>query len=105
VPIVRMSINPENPARPIACLGGSLAVELLIPLSLLKRGQSAYVGQIDGRADHVHRLRELGLAQGSKIEMFRPGNPCIIRMAGNKVCIRSDDLLRVLVRPNGTPPA
>ena len=34
--------------------------------------------------------------------MFRPGNPCIIRMAGNKVCLRSDDLLQVLVEPTDT---
>ena len=26
--------------------------------------------------------------------MFRPGNPCIIRMAGNKICFRADDGLR-----------
>ncbi len=35
--------------------------------------------------------------------MFRPGNPCIIYIAGSKVCIRSDRLLQILVKPNGTP--
>lgn len=76
-------------------------MESLIPLNLLKRGQSADVGRIDGQPGHVHRLGELGFRSGSRIEMFRPGNPCIVRIAGNKVCIRSDDLLRVLVRPDG----
>ena len=77
-------------------------METLIPLNLLRRGQSADVGRIDGQPDHVHRLGELGFRGGSRVEMFRPGNPCILRIAGNKVCIRSDHLLRVFVRPDGT---
>ena len=77
-------------------------MDTLIPLHRLKRGQSADVGRIDGLPDHVHRLRELGLDGGSRIEMFRPGNPCIVLTAGNKVCIRSDHLLRIFVRPDKT---
>jgi hypothetical protein len=23
--------------------------------------------------------------------MFRPGSPCIVRLAGNKLCLRPDD--------------
>lgn len=55
--------------------------------------------RILGHPDHVHRLEEFGLRRGIKIEMFRPGNPCIIRLAGNKVCLRDDSLLRVMVEP------
>ena len=73
-----------------------------IPLDRLSVGQSALVDRILGQADHVHRLQEFGLFGGTKIEMFRSGNPCIIRLAGNKVCIRADRRLSVLVRPNGT---
>lgn len=72
-----------------------------IPLNRLPAGQSARIDSILGRADHVHRLKEFGLSGGTKIEMFRSGNPCIIRLAGNKVCIRADGELSVLVRPNG----
>jgi hypothetical protein len=36
--------------------------------------------------------------------MFRPGNPCIVQIAGSKVCIRSDRLLQILVQPNAAPP-
>jgi ferrous iron transport protein A len=70
-----------------------------IPLKRLPAGHSAYVTHIVGHPDHVHRLEEFGLRGGTKIEMFRPGNPCIIRMAGGKVCLRADDLLHVLVEP------
>jgi ferrous iron transport protein A len=78
-------------------------VEPLIPVSRLHAGQAARIRQILGRADHVHRLEEFGLRGGTKIEMFRPGNPCILRIAGNKVCLRANDLLRILVTPLETP--
>ena len=81
---------------------GTQAVEELIPLNRLMRGQSAEVSRIVGPAEDVHRLEEFGLCRGAKIQMFRPGNPCIVRMAGNKFCLRGDALVRVLVRRNGT---
>jgi ferrous iron transport protein A len=71
----------------------------VIPLCRLPAGHFAEIVDILGNPDHVHRLNEFGLRGGTKIEMFRPGNPCIIRLAGNKVCLRSDDRLNVLVRP------
>jgi ferrous iron transport protein A len=71
----------------------------LIPLSLLKSGCTALVGQILGRPEQVHRLEELGLRDGTQVEMLQAGSPCIIRLAGHKLCFRADDLLSVLVRP------
>lgn len=75
-----------------------------MPLGHLVAGQSAYISHVLGQADHVHRVEELGLCRGTRVEMFRPGNPCIIRMAGNKVCIRADDRLNVLVTLSDTSP-
>jgi Fe2+ transport system protein FeoA len=71
-----------------------------IPLQRLPAGHFAHIVEIVGHSDHVHRLREFGLSSGTKIEMFRAGNPCIIRLAGNKVCLRADDRLNVLVEPS-----
>ncbi|MHC4406579.1 MAG: FeoA family protein [Planctomycetota bacterium] len=73
----------------------------VIPLGRLRTGQSAEVSRIVGPVDHVHRLEEFGLCRGAQIQMFRPGNPCIVRMAGNKFCLRADDVLHVLVKRNG----
>lgn len=70
----------------------------LIPLNLLAPGQSAEIDQITGRADEVHRLEELGLRGGAAVEMVQCGSPCIIRLAGQKLCLRGDELLSVLVR-------
>jgi Fe2+ transport system protein FeoA len=73
-------------------------VENLIPLSLLAPGQSALVDRIIGRPDEVHRLEELGLRGGTAIEVVQGGSPCIIRLAGQKLCFRADELVSVLVR-------
>ena len=70
----------------------------LIPLSLLPTGQSAQVDRVLGLPDQVHRLEELGLRGGASIEMVQSGSPCIIRLAGHKLCFRADELLSVLVR-------
>jgi ferrous iron transport protein A len=70
-----------------------------IPLKHLPVGHRARIARVTGHPDHVHRLAEFGLRGGTTIEMFRPGNPCIIRLAGHKVCLRANDLLHVLVEP------
>jgi Fe2+ transport system protein FeoA len=70
----------------------------------LAPGQSAAVRRIVGQADHVHRLEEFGLLSGTQVQMFRRGNPCIIRLAAGKICLRADAMLSVLVMPAGQQP-
>jgi Fe2+ transport system protein FeoA len=74
-------------------------IDRSVSLGDLHAGQWALVRRIAGEPDRVHRLEEFGLRSGTRIQMLRPGNPCILRMAAGKVCFRSDDLLRVLVEP------
>jgi len=71
----------------------------LLRLGRLKRGETAVVRRITGRAEDVHRLEEFGLCHGTTVEMFRPGNPCILRLAGGKVCLRASHALEILVAP------
>ncbi|MEN6449841.1 MAG: FeoA family protein [Thermoguttaceae bacterium] len=71
----------------------------VVPLPRLPVGGRARIARVLGHPDHVHRLEEFGLRRGTQLEMFRPGNPCIIRLAGNKVCLRADSLLSVMVEP------
>jgi Fe2+ transport system protein FeoA len=71
----------------------------LIPLSQLPVGRKAAVGAVLGLPDAVHRLEELGLRAGTTVEMVQSGSPCIVRLAGNKLCFRADELLSVLVAP------
>jgi ferrous iron transport protein A len=76
-----------------------IVVKKTVSIRQLPAGRSAFIKRIQGHPDHIHRLEEIGLRGGSKIEMFRPGTPCIIRLAGNKICLRADDMLEVLVEP------
>jgi Fe2+ transport system protein FeoA len=78
-------------------------IDKSIPLASLRAGQSALVSRIAGQPDHVHRLEEFGLRGGTRIQMFRSGNPCILRMAAGKVCFRTAGLLRVFVEPDSAP--
>ncbi|MEX0585922.1 MAG: FeoA family protein [Pirellulales bacterium] len=70
-----------------------------IPLSALRPGEVAEVHEIVGPAEHIRRLEELGLRSGAVLEMVRGGSPCIILIGGSKLCIRDDELLRVMVAP------
>ncbi len=74
-------------------------IDRAIPLSQLPAGRSAHIRRILGKSDDVHRLEEFGLCQGIRVEMFRAGRPCIVRVGGNKVCLRADESLHVMVEP------
>lgn len=71
----------------------------LVVLSLLSAGQTAVVESVLGGTEEAHRLREMGLRDGATIEMLRPGSPCLVRLGGQKLGIRSESLHNVLVRP------
>jgi Fe2+ transport system protein FeoA len=70
----------------------------LIPLAALRSGESGRIQQVLGLPAHVHRLQEMGLRDGTAVEMVQAGSPCIIRLAGHKLCFRADEATSVLVR-------
>jgi ferrous iron transport protein A len=70
-----------------------------IPLTSLAAGQIAEIERISGDPSQVHRLHELGMHQGTKLQMIRPGSPCVVRLAGHKLCFRQNNGLEVRVRP------
>jgi Fe2+ transport system protein FeoA len=70
-----------------------------VPLSQLMAGEFALVESIAGSSELVCRLAELGLCNGTPLEMVRPGATCILRINGTKLCVRGDELLRVMVTP------
>jgi len=75
----------------------------LVPLTCLRNGQSAIVGQVLGKSDLVIRLEEMGLRGGATVEMVQSGTPCIIRLAGHKLCFRADEATAVLVDVGASP--
>jgi ferrous iron transport protein A len=78
---------------------GLFAMHRLVPLNRLRTGETALVAEVVGRSDQVQRIKELGLRDGAEISMVRSGSPCIIRLAGQTLCIRANDILNVLVEP------
>lgn len=101
--ISRYSIGPENgvPGRGMVKGIMALATSLqanLIPLPLLQPGQRARIEQVVGWSELVRRLGEMGLRDGARVEMVRPGTPCMIRLGNQKLGLRADELSGVLVR-------
>ncbi|MBX7169022.1 MAG: FeoA domain-containing protein [Pirellulales bacterium] len=71
----------------------------MLPLQCLAAGQQGRISQLLGSPEQVHRLEEIGMRQGVLVEMLQSGSPCIVRLGGQKLCFRADDLMRVLVEP------
>jgi Fe2+ transport system protein FeoA len=74
----------------------SMAFDLQ-PLHLLPAGAAGRIAQLLGEREQVHRLEELGLRSGVMIQMISAGSPCIVHVAGARLCFRSSELLGVLV--------
>ena len=74
------------------------ATHELIPLGQMLAGQAARIDSVLGLPDLVHRLKELGLRDGVVIQMIQPGSPCIIGLAGQRLCFRADEVASVLVK-------
>ncbi len=70
-----------------------------IPLSCCPAGYSVRIASITGPLAEVHRLRELGLRPGCRLQVVRCGNPCILRLDGHTLCLRSHPAVEVLVEP------
>jgi ferrous iron transport protein A len=75
------------------------ALEQYVPLNRLADGERGVVAEVVGRSEHVQRLKELGLRRGVELEMIRAGSPCMVRLQGNTLCIRGNELLNVLIGP------
>ncbi len=74
-------------------------MSLMVPLSQLVTGQKAEVGQLMGEPNNVRRLAEMGFACGTALEMIRSGSPCIIGLGRQRICIRANEVMNVLVHP------
>jgi Fe2+ transport system protein FeoA len=70
-----------------------------VPLNFLRSGQCGTIDQVLGQPADVQRMEELGLRAGANIEVVCSGTPCIIQLAGQRLCFRASDFIRVMVRP------
>ncbi len=70
-----------------------------MPINFLVPGQTGRISQLLGGPEEVRRLEELGLRTGAEVEMVQSGIPCIIRLAGHKLCFRGNEVFSVMVTP------
>ena len=75
----------------------SLAEGTLIPLDLLRAGETGTVAEILGDDPAVHRLEELGLRIGAAVRVLRDGPPSLLALGSQRFCFRPDASATVLV--------
>lgn len=69
----------------------------VLPLEMLNAGEHGRIADLDGRADFVHRLEEMGLRTGVNVEMVRPGAPCILGVNQHRLSFRPEPSTTILV--------
>jgi Fe2+ transport system protein FeoA len=71
----------------------------IIPLHLTDSGTSAEVVEVLGNPEQVQRVRELGFCNGTSIDVVQGGSSCIVKLGGNTICMRTNELLNIFVKP------
>ena len=66
---------------------------------LLGCGEWADVAEVYGEPAWVGRMAELGVRSGSRLQMLQGGSPCLLRVDGARLSLRSDHTTQILVRP------
>lgn len=72
---------------------------MLMPLDMLRAGEWAEVEEVTGQPAWVGHLAELGIRQGSRVQVVQPGATCLLNVAGCKLCLRGGECSQILVRP------
>lgn len=70
---------------------------ILVPLESMTTGEHGVVHTLDGAPDFVVRLEEMGLREGTAIQMVRSGSPCILAVNDHRLSLRFDNKATVLV--------
>jgi ferrous iron transport protein A len=71
----------------------------LLPLELIQEGDWAEVEEVSGEPVWVSRMAELGVRTGCRLQVLRPGSPCLLQIGGCRLCLRNLDGTQILVRP------
>lgn len=69
----------------------------IVPVETLCESQSGRVVEIVGPMDWQHRLEELGLREGKRIQLVKGGEPCIIAIHEQRLSLRCEPGNMILV--------
>lgn len=74
-------------------------------LSDLPTGSGGIVLDSDAECAHGVRLAELGLAQGSRVDVVRCGAPMLLQVGNARLCVRSDVAANITILRDTTESA
>ncbi len=105
---MKKTVDPVDPypsalaSRRIEAACRSRLLENIVPLELMARGEIGHVVQVDGPLDVVHRLAEMGLREQAVVRMVQPGRPCLVAVNDQRLSLRTDEDVTVLVALSGS---
>lgn len=73
------------------------SISQILPLELLRKGETGVIHDLEGCEDVIHRLAEMGLRPGVSFTMLQPGQPCVVRVGEHRLTLRLDPSLQILV--------
>lgn len=69
----------------------------IVPLDSLQAGETGRIADVEGCAEIVTRLAEIGLRNGASVRMVQPGRPCILALDNQRLSFRPEDCTHVFV--------
>lgn len=69
----------------------------IVPLDCLQTGETGRIADIEGCAETVTRLAEIGLRNGALVRMVRTGSPCILALDNQRLSFRPEECTHVFV--------
>lgn len=69
----------------------------IVPLDCLQAGETGRIADIEGGAETVTRLAEIGLQNGALVRMVQPGSPCILALDNQRLSFRPEECTHVFV--------
>ena len=73
-------------------------------LRTLKAGQAATIARVTGSTAHAKRLADMGFISGARVEMVRPGAPCLVRIGGTWIGLGQEHQQGIYLHVAPLPP-
>lgn len=71
----------------------------MLPLDLMRSGEWGEVTYVSGEPGWVGRLAELGIRPGCRLQVVQAGSPCLLNIAGCRLCLRPNESACIFVNP------
>lgn len=70
-----------------------------VPFESLAENQRGRVVDVEGPDGWKHRLEEIGVREGTIVQLIKRGNPCILGIGNHRLSFRPDPGVMLLVEP------